>query len=89
MAPVFPIGVGATARPRHFSAMGAQPRTQIARDNPRIQRLQSCGPGHEDILLLRSIRGLGEHGFGNRQQHVQPNPKHTRPYAILNLSLHF
>ena len=66
MAPVFPIGIGATARPRHFSAMRAQPRTQIARDNARIQclkswglkiwglkglDLKSCGRGHEEILL--------------------------------------
>jgi hypothetical protein len=51
MAPIFPIGIGAAAFLRYFSAVGAQSRTQIARDDLRIQSLQSSGCGHEGILL--------------------------------------
>jgi hypothetical protein len=45
--------------------MGAQPRTQIARHNARIQRLKSCGPGHEGILLPRGC-GAPARRFGGK-----------------------
>lgn len=50
-APVLPIGIGAAAFCGNLRAVRPQPRAKFAGDDARIQRLKSCGPDHEGILI--------------------------------------
>jgi hypothetical protein len=57
-SPILPVHIGPSPRPRHFSAMRAQPGAKLARNDSGIQHCKSCGLRHREILR----RGAGAYG---------------------------